>query len=178
MESLPAIDARTMAKRGMFPRNHIDRHEYADGYIAAGVARLVVSRRQVEILHGGKVQSVSVDWLRGGFGYRPGFVCSCGRRAYKLRQLGRSFCCKHCCGLPYLSQAVSSTARPIVQAMRLKRFLSRWDRPLHWRSFHRISGLHKSYAARIPRRWRSRQIADHLLAPLIRYGARVATHRG
>jgi hypothetical protein len=93
-----------------------------------------------------------------------------------LRLIRRAFQCYRCCGLPYLSQNISSAHRPIIQAGRAKRFLERWDRPLHWRTYHRLSANLAKHKANIPRKWRSKQITDRAFAPLIAYGTRVSSH--
>jgi hypothetical protein len=176
MEELPAIDARAWSKRKWFPQNWHDQHEY-DHYIAAGIARVQLSRRTASIFHSGTVQHVAISWIKVGFGLRPAFICTCRRRVYRLLLAGRSFVCRHCCGAQYLSRAVHSRHRPVVAAARLQRFLQRWQAPIRWTTFHRISGRLKGYLARMPRRYRSSIIADHLLQPRSAYCSRVAMHR-
>jgi hypothetical protein len=129
IETLPLLDVHILAKRKMFPRNWHDRHEY-DQYIAPGIARIILSRRQVDVHHSGRVQAIPIYWQRC-FGLRPIFVCSCGRKAYRLRLIRGEFLCYRCCGLQYLSRSVSSAHRSVVQKKRLERFIQRWDKPMY-----------------------------------------------
>jgi hypothetical protein len=126
MEELPAIDSRAWSKRKWFPRNWHDAHEL-EHYIAPGIARVILSRARADVFHSGGKQAINIFWQRSDLGPRPMFICSCKRRAFKLRLIRGAFQCKRCCGVPYLSQAVTSRQRPIVQAARLKRFIDRWD---------------------------------------------------
>jgi hypothetical protein len=182
MESLPCLDIRVLAKRKMFPGNWADQHEY-NGYIAPNVSRLILSRRQVEIWHSNIKQAVPLYWQRG-FGLRPIFVCSCGRRAFVLRLSRQAFRCYRCCHALYLSQAVDSRHRPVVQAKRIRRFLDAYGSkepkkpaPMHWRSFHRILGQLRGYEARSPKQWHSQKITDPLLKPLQVYRTQMDSRR-
>jgi hypothetical protein len=177
------LDVRVLSKKKLFPKNWADVFEY-DGYVAPGVARLILSRKQVEISHSGTIQSVPIYWQKC-FGVRPIFVCPCGRRAFRLRLIRGAFQCRKCCAVPYLSQAVDSPHRPIVQAKRIRRFLEGYGstkpkkpRPMHWRSFHRITGQLQGYEARFPKEWRSPKITDPVLKPLQVYRTQMDSRMG
>jgi hypothetical protein len=176
LESLPLLNVNVLAKRDMFPRNWVEIYEY-DGYIAPQIAKVELSRKQVRVFHSGKIQTVPVYWRKQGFGLRPLFVCQCKRKAFKLRLIRQTFQCYRCCGVQYLSRSVSSAHRPILQKKRLEWFIRRWDGPMQWRTYHRISGLLKAYKARLPSKYRSRLIEDYMCKPLSAYSTCVAFHR-
>jgi hypothetical protein len=158
LEELPAIDARWLARKKLFPRDHSTRR-YSFDFINPAIRGLVLSPRCAEItLASGQTQLVPVVWLRicGVWqAARPAFQCpGCGRNAFKLfYRHGRFAGCYRCIGVPYASQQRSTKNRPRLQAARLKVFLG--DLPgstgtprkptwMHRRTYARLVGrLHR-----------------------------------
>jgi hypothetical protein len=95
-------------------------------------------------------QRVPVTWTGCHLGgWRPWFRCSCGRRAARL-YAGASdfFACRHCHGLAYASQQMSTRDRNISRARTIRMQLgggpSLFDpfpeKPggMHWRTYDRL----------------------------------------
>jgi hypothetical protein len=128
-EELPAIDARWLARRNLFPRDH-STHRYSLDFLSPVIRWLTLSPRCAEfVLTNGTTQLVGITWLRvGGMcqSARAAFECpNCGHSCFKLFYYqGRFSGCYRCIGVPYASQQRSTENRPRLQAARLRLFLS------------------------------------------------------
>jgi hypothetical protein len=129
LEELPAIDARWLARKKLFPRDH-STHRYSLDFLNPVIRGLTLSPHCAEVtLATGQTQSIAIVWLRiGGMcqSARAAFECpNCGQRRFKLFYYqGRFSGCCRCIGVPYASQQRSTKNRPRLQAARLRLFLS------------------------------------------------------
>jgi hypothetical protein len=176
IEELSALDCRTLARKRLFPGNWIDQAHYQDfGLVLPAIHSLILSRHQAEIVHRHGSQIVPLRWLPiSGLSkksQRPVFLCSCGRRAFRLFLNRGRFTCKRCCGAIYASQAIHSANRPGLQAERLRRFLGGWagitpSRPsgMHGKTYSRLIGQLTNES------FHSRRLTDVL--PVIAYRTR------
>jgi len=127
-ETLPAVDAKVLARRKLFPGNWFDRIQYD---FAVPGAVIAIARRNIEIVHrSGNQQTVAIHWQRisgATNSQRPMFQCGCGRNAFRLYNVSGLFRCYRCAiklGVHYASQQRSRTSRPALQAARLRQFLT------------------------------------------------------
>jgi len=71
----------------------------------------------------GRTQVFAIKWPRVGFGFRPYFVCTCGRQVTRLYIRYGTLSCRRCSRLLYASQVCSRQMRPRLQATRIRHFL-------------------------------------------------------
>jgi hypothetical protein len=184
IEELPCLDARTLARKRLFPGNHADKAIYTDiGLALPCVHCLTLTRSQAEVSHRHGTQLIPVHWSPiSGLkkSQRPVFVCPhCSRRAFRLFLSRGRFTCYRCCGGIYASQAVHSANRPALQAERLRRFLGSWAGIIP----PKPSGMYrKTYSALLMRPINlpplaSRRLSDRALLPLGIYGTQIETRR-
>jgi hypothetical protein len=128
LESLPSIDARWLARKGMFPDNwghHGWRYD-GIGFTIPAIRSLMVNRAKVVVTHlNGSRQNIPIKWL-GAVRVigRPAFVCGvCKRNSFKLYCRNNNFACYRCSGGRYASQVRHSAARAQLQASRLRNAL-------------------------------------------------------
>ena len=133
LEELPAIDARWLSRKKLFPKDWSTRR--LDFHIFNPIIDwLVLGPYIAEVIFTtGQKQIIPIKWLRiSGMcqGVRPIFECvSCGRRRFKLFYYqGRLSCyrCTNRLGVPYASQQVSRKGRKYLQSQRLRRFLGEY----------------------------------------------------
>jgi hypothetical protein len=129
LEELPAIDARWLARKKLFPKDHSTRR-YSFNFINPAIHTVTLGPRCAEFVFAtGQTQLIAIKWLRiSGLrqSARPAFQCpGCGHNAFKLfHHHGRFAGCYRCIGIPYASQQRSAKNRPRLQAARLRLFLS------------------------------------------------------
>jgi len=170
-ESLHFLDIRRLGREGMFPADWYGTNIYSDvGFIFPGIRSLVISRGNIKaIFFGGREQIIPVRWFKPGLGgYRPVSKCQCGRGAFRFYITRNSLRCKGCAGAIYASQACTSKARPILQAIRLKAFLQGAHGIWH-RTRYRLQATQKAFQQRHGHVWHSRRIPDRALRPRQRY---------
>lgn len=129
LEELPAIDARWLARKKLFPEDYSTRR-YNLRFHNPAICTLALGPRCAEFVFAtGQTQLIAIKWLRiGGLwqSARPAFQCpGCNHNAFKLyHYLGRFAGCYRCIGIPYASQQRSRKGRSRLQAARLRLFLS------------------------------------------------------
>jgi hypothetical protein len=78
---------------------------------------------QVQFTHyTGRTQALAINWACVGFGFRPYFLCTCGRQVTRLYIRYGTLACRQCSGLLYASQVCSRQMRPQLQATRIRHF--------------------------------------------------------
>jgi hypothetical protein len=123
LEELPAIDARWLARKKLFPKDHSTRR-YSFNFINPAIHTVTLGPRCAEFVFAtGQTQLIAIKWLRiSGLrqSARPAFQCpGCGHNAFKLfHHHGRFAGCYRCIGIPYASQQRSAKNRPRLQQMR------------------------------------------------------------
>jgi hypothetical protein len=163
-ESCLSIDVREWARRGYLRPNQRFSWSWSDGGEPYGsiTARIgphpvpgaVVLSFRPRGSAGGRLtsleQGVPITWTKCHLGgWRPWFRCSCGRRAAKLYDGAADFfACRHCCGLAYASQQLSTRDRLISRARKIRMQLgggpSLFDpfpdkpRGMHWSTYDRL----------------------------------------
>jgi len=152
IEELPSIDARWLARKKLFPRDHSTRR-YSVEFINPAIRGLALSPRCAQVtLASGQTQLIPVVWLRISGVWqsaRPAFQCpGCAHNRFKLFYLhGRLAGCYRCIGLPYASQQRSHKDRPRLQAARLRVFLG--DLPDSTRTPPKPTGMHRRTYTRL-----------------------------
>jgi len=126
VELLQYVSIDDLCRLKVFPQHRHGRSSMAAMFKYPFLKRLVISRQSIDFEHvSGYTQTIGLVWIRCGLGgERPIFVClecSCGARRLFLHH-GR-LACKHCVGAVYASQACDQRMRPVLQAIRLRRFL-------------------------------------------------------
>jgi hypothetical protein len=168
-ETLPALDARMLARRRLFPGNSFDWHRLDNfGLIVPQIRSLRLCRRTVEIVHlSGYQQTIAIHWQRisgATHSQRPVFICTnCKHRAFKLYSVASNFVCRKCTPAIYSSQVCDRQSRPALQHQRLKQFLGPRKPPLmHRRTFNRLMGKLRQLEARTARRtFHSKRLSDY-----------------
>ena len=115
LEELPALDARWLARKKLFPKDYSTRRHGMRVFNSA-IDWLTLGPRAAElILTNGQRQIISIIWLpiHGVCAsVRPAFECpGCGHNAFKLYYHEGYFAgCYRCIGVPYASQQRSRKA--------------------------------------------------------------------
>jgi hypothetical protein len=133
VEQLPRIDIADLCRFQVFPSQH---EWHKDHYLEMRfrypfVKSLVISLQNIEFNHhSGYNQVIPLSWIRTGFGGarspRPLFVCRCGRSVVRLYFQYGSLKCRKCANAVHASQVLGKRTRPILQAIRLHKVLSRF----------------------------------------------------
>jgi hypothetical protein len=116
VESREAISINELHKAGAFGDHWVT---FSNAGIWLPFSRLRACRQLMEIyaprLGEMQRQPVPLQWTQCRLGYRigwrPWFLCRCGRRAGKLYDTGAIFACRKCCNLIYECQLQSAKGR-------------------------------------------------------------------
>jgi hypothetical protein len=135
-ESCQSIDVREWARRGRLRPDERFTLSWSRGGEPFGSITVRIEPHPVpdEVVlrfrsHGsakGRLRSLEqrlrITWTECHLGgWRPWFRCSCGRRATKLYDGAADFfACRHCCGLAYASQQLSTRDRLISCARKMR----------------------------------------------------------
>src|SRR5262249_11994055 len=124
-ECLPSININDLSQQ--IPRNYATITLPNAGLKYPQVASMRLTYHNIEVTHTtGRIQSFRLSWIKTGFGYpRPAMICNgCQQPRIKLYFRYGSLACRRCQSAIHGSQACSKDQRPILQAQRLKTFLS------------------------------------------------------
>ena len=126
VELLQCVSIDDLCRLKAFPTKDQRRSILSITFKYPFLKRLIITHQSIDFEHVlGYKQTIALHWIRCGLaGQRPIFVClecSCGARRLFFHH-GR-LACKHCVRAIYASQACDQRMRPVLQAIRLRRFL-------------------------------------------------------
>jgi hypothetical protein len=190
VEDLPALDARQLARKKLFPKDWTTRRYDFSIYIPT-IDWLVLGPHVAEVLFTtSQKQIIAIRWLytRGACqGVKAIFECtSCGHQRYKLYYHQGQFRCYRCVnrlGVPFASQQLSRIGRKHLQAQRIRCFLgehpgcSEVHRPFltPHKTYNRlINRLRKTEAKLSNHEHKSRYITQRTRKPAVKYHVKMA----
>jgi hypothetical protein len=84
---------------------------------------LRITAHVVQFAHHGRIQAFRIRWTKTICGFRPNFICQCGRPVVRLYLRNTNLACRRCTGAIYASQTLNKYTRPLLQSRRLEQFL-------------------------------------------------------
>ena len=84
---------------------------------------LRITAHVIQFAHHGRIQAFKLRWTKTICGFRPNFICQCGRPVVRLYLRNTNLSCRRCTGAIYASQTLNKYTRPLLQSRRLEQFL-------------------------------------------------------
>jgi len=188
-EQIAKINANDLIP--FIPLNWFDYHNREGGFRWTFLRQIRLCRRQAEFtLYSQRTLTFPIKWIRTGLGKpRPAFICKCNRPIISLYYQRGNLACRRCSNAIYASQTLDKRTRPILQAIRLRRFFhSQSDirRPFPakpktklWnKSYRRLRDrcLSLECKARRPIGLVSKRLTERTLRPQSNYQLRMRAH--
>ena len=185
VEQLQKINVNHLAHA--FPFNWFDWHSRGGDFRWTFIKAIRLCRRQAEFtLYSQRSTVFGIKWIKTGLGKpRPAFICKCKRSVITLYFNHGNLACRRCSNAIYAAQVLDKKARPILQAIRLRRFFNsqanigtpfpaKRKTTMRYSTYYRLKGrcmaLERN-AAR-PRGFRSKRVNEYAMRPQSNYQTR------